>query len=103
MGTENESPEPDCQKQFQAAVSVIQNLPKNGEGTGARVLGVKTLRSASQEVLISEVFADKSLPGLPWESPLPPAPVQLPRVDPSTTLPSARVVLPPPPSSWSWG
>ncbi|XP_057391625.1 acyl-CoA-binding domain-containing protein 4 isoform X2 [Balaenoptera acutorostrata] len=30
MGTENESPEPDCQKQFQAAVSVIQNLPKNG-------------------------------------------------------------------------
>lgn len=33
MGTENESPEPDYQKQFQAAVSVIQNLPKNGEGT----------------------------------------------------------------------
>ncbi|XP_004041558.3 acyl-CoA-binding domain-containing protein 4 isoform X11 [Gorilla gorilla gorilla] len=30
MGTEKESPEPDCQKQFQAAVSVIQNLPKNG-------------------------------------------------------------------------
>ncbi|XP_059734024.1 acyl-CoA-binding domain-containing protein 4 isoform X8 [Bos taurus] len=30
MGIENESPEPDCQKQFQAAVSVIQNLPKNG-------------------------------------------------------------------------
>ncbi|XP_050619107.1 acyl-CoA-binding domain-containing protein 4 isoform X2 [Macaca thibetana thibetana] len=30
MGTERESPEPDCQKQFQAAVSVIQNLPKNG-------------------------------------------------------------------------
>lgn len=29
MGTEKE--EPDCQKQFQAAVSVIQNLPKNGE------------------------------------------------------------------------
>ncbi|ELV10100.1 Acyl-CoA-binding domain-containing protein 4 [Tupaia chinensis] len=29
MGTESESPEPDCQKQFQAAVSVIQNLPKN--------------------------------------------------------------------------
>nr|XP_020027295.1 acyl-CoA-binding domain-containing protein 4 isoform X4 [Castor canadensis] len=28
MGTENE--EPDCQKQFHAAVSVIQNLPKNG-------------------------------------------------------------------------
>ncbi|EGW08204.1 acyl-CoA-binding domain-containing protein 4 isoform X2 [Cricetulus griseus] len=28
MGTEKE--EPDCQKQFQAAVSVIQNLPKNG-------------------------------------------------------------------------
>lgn len=37
MGTENESPEPDCQKQFQAAVSVIQNLPKNGEGTGTRI------------------------------------------------------------------
>lgn len=34
MGTENESPEPDYQKQFQAAVRVIQNLPKNGEGTG---------------------------------------------------------------------
>lgn len=33
MGTENESPESDYQKQFQAAVSVIQNLPKNGEGT----------------------------------------------------------------------
>uniref|UniRef100_A0A8C0XAE3 Acyl-CoA-binding domain-containing protein 4 n=1 Tax=Castor canadensis TaxID=51338 RepID=A0A8C0XAE3_CASCN len=33
MGTENE--EPDCQKQFHAAVSVIQNLPKNGmPGTG---------------------------------------------------------------------
>nr|XP_012642257.1 acyl-CoA-binding domain-containing protein 4 isoform X3 [Microcebus murinus] len=30
MGTENESPEPACQTQFQAAVSVIQNLPKNG-------------------------------------------------------------------------
>ncbi|XP_046298706.1 acyl-CoA-binding domain-containing protein 4 isoform X6 [Marmota monax] len=30
MGTKNESPEPDYQKQFQAAVSVIQNLPKNG-------------------------------------------------------------------------
>ncbi|XP_062072748.1 acyl-CoA-binding domain-containing protein 4 isoform X2 [Lepus europaeus] len=30
MGIENESPGPDCQKQFQAAVSVIQNLPKNG-------------------------------------------------------------------------
>ncbi|XP_072795268.1 acyl-CoA-binding domain-containing protein 4 isoform X3 [Vicugna pacos] len=30
MGTKNESPEPNCQKQFQAAVSVIQNLPKNG-------------------------------------------------------------------------
>ncbi|XP_063485315.1 acyl-CoA-binding domain-containing protein 4 isoform X3 [Symphalangus syndactylus] len=30
MGTGKESPEPDCQKQFQAAVSVIQNLPKNG-------------------------------------------------------------------------
>ncbi|XP_030704777.1 acyl-CoA-binding domain-containing protein 4 isoform X5 [Globicephala melas] len=30
MGTENENPEPDCQKQFQAAVSVIQSLPKNG-------------------------------------------------------------------------
>ncbi|XP_070335742.1 acyl-CoA-binding domain-containing protein 4 isoform X7 [Odocoileus virginianus] len=29
MGTENESPEADCQKQFQAAVSVIQNLPKD--------------------------------------------------------------------------
>lgn len=28
MGTEQE--EPDCQKQFQAAVGVIQNLPKNG-------------------------------------------------------------------------
>ncbi|XP_059937975.1 acyl-CoA-binding domain-containing protein 4 isoform X3 [Mesoplodon densirostris] len=30
MGTGNESPEPDCQKQFQAAVRVVQNLPKNG-------------------------------------------------------------------------
>ncbi|XP_037666166.1 acyl-CoA-binding domain-containing protein 4 isoform X1 [Choloepus didactylus] len=30
MGTENKGPEPECQKQFQAAVSVIQNLPKNG-------------------------------------------------------------------------
>ena len=39
MGTENESPEPDCQKQFQAAVSVIQNLPKNGEGMGTRIWG----------------------------------------------------------------
>lgn len=43
MGTENESPEPDCQKQFQAAVSVIQNLPKNGEGTGDLHLGVKKI------------------------------------------------------------
>lgn len=32
MGTKNESPEPDCQEQFQAAVRVIQNLPKNSEG-----------------------------------------------------------------------
>ncbi|XP_042638809.1 acyl-CoA-binding domain-containing protein 4 [Orycteropus afer afer] len=30
MGTENKGPKPDCQKQFQAAVSVIQSLPKNG-------------------------------------------------------------------------
>ncbi|KAM6163556.1 acyl-CoA-binding domain-containing protein 4 [Rhynchocyon petersi] len=30
MGTENEGTAPDCQKQFQAAVSVIQSLPKNG-------------------------------------------------------------------------
>ncbi|XP_016057551.1 PREDICTED: acyl-CoA-binding domain-containing protein 4 isoform X2 [Miniopterus natalensis] len=29
MGTEKEIPEPDCQEQFQAAVRVIQNLPKN--------------------------------------------------------------------------
>lgn len=32
MGTKNESPEPDCQEQFQAAVRVIQNLPKNSKG-----------------------------------------------------------------------
>lgn len=30
MVTEDEHTEPDCQRQFQAAVSVIQNLPKNG-------------------------------------------------------------------------
>ncbi|XP_006897887.1 PREDICTED: acyl-CoA-binding domain-containing protein 4 [Elephantulus edwardii] len=30
MGTEDEGPAPDCQQQFQAAVSVIQSLPKNG-------------------------------------------------------------------------
>ncbi|XP_054987708.1 acyl-CoA-binding domain-containing protein 4 isoform X2 [Sorex araneus] len=30
MGTESGHTEPDCQRQFQAAVSVIQNLPKNG-------------------------------------------------------------------------
>lgn len=43
MGTKNESPEPDCQEQFQAAVRVIQNLPKNseGEGTGTCIWGVK--------------------------------------------------------------
>ena len=43
MGTENESPEPDCQKQFQAAVSVIQNLPKNGEGAGTCTWGSRRL------------------------------------------------------------
>ncbi|XP_036079514.1 acyl-CoA-binding domain-containing protein 4 isoform X8 [Rousettus aegyptiacus] len=32
MGTKNESPEPNCQEQFQAAVRVIQNLPKNSKG-----------------------------------------------------------------------
>ncbi|KAM8816437.1 acyl-CoA-binding domain-containing protein 4 isoform 3-T3 [Rhynchonycteris naso] len=32
MGTENEIPESDCQEQFQAAVRVIQNLPKNSDG-----------------------------------------------------------------------
>lgn len=37
MGTEKE--EPDCQKQFQAAVSVIQNLPKNGEVVGISIWG----------------------------------------------------------------
>jgi hypothetical protein len=37
MGTEKE--EPDCQKQFQAAVSVIQNLPKNGEPVQISILG----------------------------------------------------------------
>lgn len=30
MGTDSEHAEPDCQRQFQVAVSVIQNLPKNG-------------------------------------------------------------------------
>ncbi|XP_028930225.1 acyl-CoA-binding domain-containing protein 4 isoform X2 [Ornithorhynchus anatinus] len=30
MGTESERPEPSCQQQFQAAVTVIQSLPKNG-------------------------------------------------------------------------
>ncbi|XP_043818861.1 acyl-CoA-binding domain-containing protein 4 isoform X2 [Dromiciops gliroides] len=30
MGTEGDSSEPDCQKQFHAAVTVIQSLPKNG-------------------------------------------------------------------------
>lgn len=30
MGTEGDGPQPGCQEQFQAAVSVIQNLPKNG-------------------------------------------------------------------------
>lgn len=102
MGTENENPEPDCQKQFQAAVSVIQNLPKNGEGMGTRIWGSRRLGSASQEALILAVFTDKSLPELSWGSPLPPAPVQLPWWDPSPSLPSPRVVLPPPPSSWSW-
>ncbi|KAF6092015.1 acyl-CoA binding domain containing 4 [Phyllostomus discolor] len=29
MGTKNKIPEPECQEQFQAAVRVIQNLPKN--------------------------------------------------------------------------
>jgi hypothetical protein len=43
MGTENE--EPDCQKQFHAAVSVIQNLPKNGEDAGTRILGFRTAGS----------------------------------------------------------
>lgn len=37
MGTEKQ--EPDCQKQFQAAVSVIQNLPKNGEAVGIGIWG----------------------------------------------------------------
>lgn len=39
MGTEKE--EPDCQKQFQAAVGVIQNLPKNGEPLGISNLGFR--------------------------------------------------------------
>lgn len=42
MGTEKE--EPDCQKQFQAAVSVIQNLPKNGEPVGFRMVGLRPPR-----------------------------------------------------------
>lgn len=41
MGTEKE--EPDCQKQFQAAVSVIQNLPKNGEAVGVDILGLRII------------------------------------------------------------
>lgn len=50
MGTKNEIPEPDCQEQFQAAVRVIQNLPKNsdGEGTGTCIWGSRWLGSASQ-------------------------------------------------------
>lgn len=39
MGTEKDAP--DCQNQFQAAVSVIQNLPKNGEPAGMSVLGFR--------------------------------------------------------------
>ncbi|XP_038610070.1 acyl-CoA-binding domain-containing protein 4 isoform X2 [Tachyglossus aculeatus] len=30
MGTESERPEPTCQQQFEAAVGVVQSLPKNG-------------------------------------------------------------------------
>lgn len=44
MGTEKE--EPDCQKQFQAAVSVIQNLPKNGEAAGIGIWGFRMVRQA---------------------------------------------------------
>lgn len=49
MGTKNESPEPDCQEQFQAAVRVIQNLPKNskGEGMGTCIPGSRRLGSTS--------------------------------------------------------
>lgn len=49
MGTKNESPEPDCQEQFQAAVRVIQNLPKNseGKGRGTCVWGLGRLGSTS--------------------------------------------------------
>lgn len=76
MGTKNEIPEPGCQEQFQAAVRVIQNLPKNsdGEGMGTCIGRSRWLGSASQEVLIPPVFVDESLPGSLGGSPLPPAP-----------------------------
>lgn len=35
MGTESGGPEPACREQFQAAVSVIQSLPRTGEAPAA--------------------------------------------------------------------
>lgn len=73
MGTEKE--EPDCQKQFQAAVSVIQNLPKNGEAAGIGIWGFRMVRQAPtppqmEPGLNPAMFTDKFLPRLWWGSSL---------------------------------
>lgn len=98
MGTENESPEPDCQKQFQAAVSVIQNLPKNGEGTGTCTWGSRRVGSASDPCSLCRYAPAWAALGISSASCPCPA-----GWDPSPSLPIARVVFPLPPLSWSWG
>ena len=103
MGTESESPEPDCQKQFQAAVNVIQNLPKNGEGTGICVWGLKRLGFTTQEALIPAVFAGKSLLGLSRTAPHPaPRPGEAALAGAPQDLCLCKSGSRPPPSSWSW-
>lgn len=100
MGTEKE--ESDCQQQFQAAVSVIQNLPKNGEAVGVDIFGVKDCCLGSdpqlEPGLNPAMFTAKFLPRLWWGSSL--LPVLDARGGIRSHLCPPKV---PPSSSWNWG
>lgn len=93
MGTKNESPEPNCQEQFQAAVRVIQNLPKNskGEGMGTCIWGVKMtgvyILGGPDPVSFCRQVPAWAVLGVPFAS--------CPWVDPSPSLPSPRGGSPP--------
>lgn len=70
MGTKDEDPGPDYHKQFHAAVSVIQNLPKNGEAAVHPRLGDRGAGGLDSEkvALTPAILADEAQLGLAYLS-----------------------------------